>query len=761
MSGGNAMSGDASRQIDRALFDAASSIDDPAVRQEFLAMACGGSVDAARLSRVAGWLDELNFADTFFRNAAIDRAAVSIEVAEEMEGDSLARRPEPDHESRDSRIDRYRLLERIGEGGCGVVYLAEQLEPVQRRVALKVIRPGLDSAGVMARFESERQTLALMDHPGIARVFDAGSTDDGRPYFVMELVSGERITSYCDTQRLGVRERLELFIQVCQAIQHAHQKGIIHRDIKPSNVLVSHQEGTAVPKVIDFGISRAIEGRIGDETCATAHGHFVGTPSYMCPEQAEGGQPSDTRGDVYSLGALLHELLTGRIPFDGKRLTEVGLFEMLRILREEEPPSPSQVLGQLAPDDLAAAAEARNTTTSSLLAAVRGDLDWIVSKAMAKDRRGRYDTVNGLAMDLRRYLNDEPVSARPPGKLYLFRKLLRRHRIAFAAAAAVTVALVGGLAVSSWFYLREREARQVQARLRETAEVARANEARLLQQSKAREAVSLAGIRLAEGKIEQADALLAETPPATIEPSREAAAVFLTLGDWNAIRRRTAMAADCYALFLQANRLDQSPVTLNNMMLLLSIGPTLAEAGKSAEYERFRMEALDRKIVVSASNPANSASLLKACLLMPTDKALLARMQSHADKLVAVLSSPEDAEKFGAYQSAFTALSLSLLAYRGGDFEQALQWCAKGQAYPDTNQARAAALYAVAAMAARQLGNMEQARLQLARARAMFAGPFTRDASLPRGEGNGVWQDWSIARVLEREATALIEGSTR
>ncbi|MEO5715174.1 MAG: protein kinase [Luteolibacter sp.] len=653
------MKGDSSRKIDKALFEAASAIDDPETRQAFLAMACGGTADSARLTRVTEWLGEQDFAETFFRNAAIDRAAVSFEVAEEMEGDNLARNLEQDDDDPGSRIDRYRLLERIGEGGSGVVYLAEQLEPVQRRVALKVIRSGLD--------------------------------------------------------------------------------------------------GTAVPKVIDFGISRAVEGGSAEETVATAHGQFVGTPAYMSPEQAEGGQDPDTRGDVYSLGVLLYELLTGRTPFDVKRLTQAGLFEMLRILREEEPPAPSVVLSRLGTEELAAVAAARDCPPGAWATAMRGDLDGIVAKAMAKDRESRYDTVNGLAMDLRRFLNDEPVTARPPGRLYLFRKLLRRNKLVFAAAAAVTLALFGGFAVSSWFYVREREARQVQVRLREAAEAARASEARLLQQSKARESVSLAAIRLAEGKIEEADALLSKTPLASIEPSREAASLFLALGDWNAIRQRTRMAADCYALFLQANRLDKSPIPQALSMSPIGIGTTLAEAEKTAEYERFREETIAHNEKVT--NLVTISSLLKASLLTPADEAFLARVRPMAVQLATVLSTPNHPQDMGAVQGAWGALSLAMMAYRSGDFTAVLAWRDKYLAYPDANESRACAIHAVAAMAAQQLGRTDQARTELVQAREGFAGPFNRDVMFPRGEGNGVWLDWSIARVLLHEAQSAVVGT--
>jgi eukaryotic-like serine/threonine-protein kinase len=752
------MSGEASRQIDQALFEAALGIGDADARREFLAVACTGNPD--RLARVTGWLDTRASAEKFFHTATIARAQVGGEVAASLERDTPPVRDlDHDHattivehaEAPGSRIGRYHLLERIGEGGCGLVYLAEQLEPVRRRVALKVIRSELDSAGVMARFESERQTLALMDHPGIARVFDAGSTSEGKPYFVMELVSGEKITAHCDAQRLGVRERLELFILVCQAIQHAHQKGIIHRDIKPSNVLVSCLDGTPVPKVIDFGIARAVEGRVGDQTYATAVGQLIGTPAYMSPEQAEGGQAPDTRGDVYSLGALLYELFTGAPPFDGKRLTQIGLFEMLRILREEEPPVLSEMLGQLTPKQLAAVAAARDTTPSALLAAVRGDLDWIVAKAMAKDRRGRYDTVNGLAVDLRRFLDDEAVIARPPGKLYLLHKLIRRHRFAFTAAAMVTVVLTVGLATSSWFYLREREARQQQVLLREAAETARTNEARMLHQSKARESVSQAAMLLAEGKIEEADALLLQTPPGSIEPSLEAANVLRTLAEWNAIRQRWQQAADCYLLFLQANQRGRFLELEFGLWIPLSIGPTLLEANRHDDYERFRHEAIGRHGEVT--DPMARVNLLRTCLLRPADDALLAQLRPHVEPLRTLIAEKE----LRTGKAGWGSCALALMAWRSGDPAEALLRSRESIASSIPNPPRIAACHALAAMAAHCLGQVEPAQVHLAEARSLQARLFNPDAHYPRGNANGHWVDWTIARLLEREAGALME----
>ncbi len=357
------------------------------------------------------------------------------------------------------QIGHYKILQKLGEGGCGEVYMAEQTEPVRRRVALKVIKLGMDTRQVIARFEAERQALAMMDHPIIARVLDAGTTSSGRPFFAMELVKGVRITEYCDQQHLSTPERLGLFVQVCQAIQHAHQKGIIHRDIKPSNILVTLHDGVPVPKVIDFGIAKATEQPLTDKTVFTAVGQFMGTPAYMSPEQAElSGLDVDTRSDIYSLGVLLYELLTGRTPFDAKELSHAGLDEMRRKIREDEPMRPSTRLSTMADADLTAVAKQRQSDPGKLPRFIRGDLDWIVMKCLEKDRRRRYETANGLVRDIQRHLNSEPVSAFPPGATYRFQKMVRRNKLAVAGIGGVATALLLGLGVSTWLWLAEREA---------------------------------------------------------------------------------------------------------------------------------------------------------------------------------------------------------------------------------------------------------------------------------------------------------------
>ena len=370
------------------------------------------------------------------------------------------------------RIGRYKLLQQIGEGGCGVVYMADQQEPVRRQVALKVIKLGMDTRSVIARFEAERQALALMDHPNIAKVLDAGATETGRPFFVMELVRGVKITDYCDQRNLSTRERLDLFIQVCQAVQHAHQKGVIHRDLKPSNILVTARDGVPVPKVIDFGIAKATSGQpLTDKTLFTAFAQFMGTPAYMSPEQAEMSELGiDTRSDIYSLGVLLYELLTGRTPFDAAELIRSGLDAMRRTIREEEPARPSTRLSTLIEGELSAVAKHRHIDAPKLIHLLRGDLDWIVMKSLEKDRARRYETANGLAMDVQRYLADEPVVACPPSSLYRFQKLVRRNKGLFAAAGAVSLMLVLGVVASTWQAVRAGRAEREQGRLRRQAE---------------------------------------------------------------------------------------------------------------------------------------------------------------------------------------------------------------------------------------------------------------------------------------------------
>jgi serine/threonine protein kinase len=443
------------------LFATALEIDAPDERSAYLDRACGG--DDALRARIEALLRAHQQAGSFLA-APTDAGSATLDAPKTPEGPGTV-------------IGPYKLLQTIGEGGMGTVSMAEQTQPVRRLVALKVIKAGMDTRQVLARFGAERQALALMDHPNIARVLDAGATETGRPYFVMELVKGVPITRYCDERRLTLRERLELFIPVCQAVQHAHQKGIIHRDLKPSNILIALYDGKPVPKVIDFGVAKATGQRLTDQTLYTEFGAVVGTLKYMSPEQAELNQLDiDTRSDVYSLGVLLYELLTGTTPLGPRRLKGAAILEMLRMIREEDPPRPSTRLSTT--QELPAISACRGVEPNRLSGLVRGELDWIVMKALEKDRSRRYETANSLAADLTRYLVDEPVTACPPSAAYRFRKFARRNRAALSIAALVSVLLVVGTAVSWYFAIQARErAKEANA----NAATATANERKAIQ----------------------------------------------------------------------------------------------------------------------------------------------------------------------------------------------------------------------------------------------------------------------------------------
>jgi eukaryotic-like serine/threonine-protein kinase len=504
------------------------------------------------------------------------------------------------------RIGRYKLLEQIGEGGCGVVFMAEQREDVRRRVALKIIKPGMDTKNVIARFEAERQALALMDHPNIAKVFDAGATESGRPFFVMELVRGIKITEYCNENSLTLEERLKLFIQICQAIQHAHQKGIIHRDIKPSNILVTRTEqGEAMPVVIDFGIAKATTNQpLTDKTLFTAFEMLIGTPAYMSPEQAAFTSIDvDTRSDIYSLGALLYELLTGLSPFNVEDLARAGIEETRRVIREKEAIRPSARLTKMTEPDLTAVALRTKTDPPKLIRTISGDLDWIVMKAMEKDRTRRYETAESLAIDVQRFLTQEPVSARPPSKIYMLKKMALRNKLLFFCIGITLIFFVVSFVVVFLSLVKERQADRAASNALEQTEIEKV--AAQADAAKSREMTSFienmlkgVGPSVARGEdttmlrmiLNQTDerigAELTNQPEVEAELRTLIGGLYLDIGSYDRAEKSLRMAVDID----RKQNGDKSDADLASALNELSM-TTLAE-GKMAEAESTALEAI-------------------------------------------------------------------------------------------------------------------------------------------------------------------------
>jgi serine/threonine protein kinase len=701
---------------EETVFNAVRNLMHPAQREAFLDQACAG--DPKLRERVEALLATEMDSERFFAEGISAISLPTVMTAKSnghstSDGQPLEAAPD---ERLSSMIGRYKLLEKIGEGGCGSVYMAEQQEPVRRRVALKVVKLGMDTKSVIARFEAERQALAMMDHPNIARVLDAGATDTGRPFFVMELVRGVKITDYCDQNHLDTGRRLDLFVQICRAIQHAHQKGIIHRDIKPSNILVTLHDGVPVPKVIDFGIAKATEARLTEKTVFTGYAQFIGTPAYMSPEQAEmSGLDIDTRSDIYSLGVLLYELLTGRTPFDGRQLLESGIDEMRRTLREREPQRPSHMLNTLSGEELHSTAQQRQSEAPKLVSLMRGDLDWIVMKALEKDRTRRYETANGLGMDIQRYMKNEPVVARPPSQFYQFRKLVRRNRVPFVAAAGVAVALIIGLGTSTWLFLKERDARQraVQAereqkRLREEAERGLASEIVLRTQVEAREKITQAASLLTQDRFAEADKLINEL--SVRQPTMEGAGVFRSLGEWHAIQGHWKSAADRFNTLLEVNQLDGwDTATLD----LLECGASLIEMGDLDGYDRFREEMVSR--FQSTTNPVAAERVVKMAVLLPPDLKLMRSLETLAD----VTGSPSLPDE----PTAWRCLSLSLFEYRQGAYDRAINWAQRAYRSED-NAPRNATTCLIRAMSHQQIHRTAEARTELAEAREAIVTRF-------------------------------------
>ena len=688
------------------IFDAASRLPQEN-RAGYLRDACGG--DDALRQRVAALLDAHEKAGDYLADASTgSKRTIFVTV--------------PVSEKSGDKIGHYKLLQQIGEGGCGVVYMAEQEEPVRRRVALKVIKLGMDTKSVIARFEAERQALAIMDHPNIAKVLDAGATENGRPYFVMELVRGIKITDYCDQNKLTTEQRLRLFTQVCNAIQHAHQKGIIHRDIKPSNILVTLHDGVPVPKVIDFGIAKATQGRLTNQTLFTAFEQFIGTPAYMSPEQAEmSGLDVDTRSDIYALGVLLYELLTGRTPFDPNQLMQAGLDELRRTIREIEPVRPSTRLNTMLEADLTTVAQRRHADAPKLIHSLRGDLDWIVMKTLEKDRTRRYETANGLAMDIDRFLSNEPVLARPPSTLYRFQKLARRNKTVFAAAGAAIAALVLGLIVSLCLFVqarsalkRARAAELAEKQLRETAE----------QSADWSRKSARAGLLLMQEKYDESERTLRDIPPhPSLVPFYNVfGGVHARRGEWQA------------ALTNWERVVQYAP---DDHIGYMYLAPLLLQLGDVPAYQDCRARIL--RLFGDTTDPRIAERMIKASLILPAGADQLAIIT----KMAAVAGQGD----LNSLDGAYNLFSMGLADYRLGHYQQAIGPLERASILARETSGHVEA-YLLLAMTQFQLGQRDQSRDW--QTWAALLGPYLRKT----GDLGADWNDWIIVHVLLRETSA-------
>jgi serine/threonine protein kinase len=733
------MNGTETSEMDSAIYQAILSLEGEEARRHFLDRIYPPG-DPAKEEMVK--LVEASEATAeFFCDANDHRTQVAREVIIDTSGGSegMGELVGIEEEKPGSQLGRYRVIERIGEGGSGVVYEAEQEQPIRRLVAVKVLSHGTDSKCIIARFESECQALAMMDHPGIAKVLDAGTTEGGQPFFVMELVKGERISTYCDHHHLTIRERVDLFIQVCNAIQHAHQKGIIHRDIKPSNILVVHGvDASHSPKVIDFGIAKVTGSqRLGNQTVFTSHDEFFGTPVYASPEQFDMTRlDTDTRADIYSLGILLYELLTSHTPVAPDQIHGVTKSKLHRTMLDMEVLRPSVRLASEQKQALAEIAKVRGMEPAQLVHAIRGDLDWIVVKAIEVDRARRYQTVNSLVMDLGRYLSNQAVLARPPSRVYLIGKFVRRNRLGVGLSATLVLLLVAALMLTTALYHRERLAHDLQLRLKNASEAARKEENRLRMQAVARANVSRVAMLLDQRRIDEADALRKEYPISSIDPSLEAAAVFRALGDWNAKNGRMDQALPCFRLLLQANRFDQPEKVLRGMDLLV-IGAAFIEFAPE-EYQSYREEVL--KTYMPPGGRAQAEHLLKFCLIGPAEPDVLEKMKPAFDVL--------EAYRESGY--SWEALVISLYYLRRGDANAAIETGQRGLGDPSIKLTCQASIHATLAMAYRNLGDAAEAEKQIETAAEILGRADGTDYVAGQAV-EACWWDQSNAKSLVRE----------
>ena len=722
------------------IYFAAFEIEDENERKEYVDSACAGN--AGLRSEVLRLFGVKEDAEQIFESGrpagitAVDIANTLTDIPDFFENMHAAL---PDDDEVGKQIGNYKLLQKIGAGGVGNVYLAEQSKPVRRQVALKIIKAGMDTKSVIARFEAERQALAMMEHPNIAHVLNAGETETGRPYFVMELVNGERITSYCDSNGLDIRQRLELFTEVCQAIQHAHQKGIIHRDIKPSNVLITLHNDRPSPVVIDFGIAKATgENLLTDKTVNTGIAPFIGTPAYMSPEQTNlTNIDVDTRSDIYSLGVLLYELLISKTPFSQQELLRSGFEEMCRTLRETEPPAPSAKFTQLNPDEQVITADDRRTDIRKLETLLTGDLDWIVMKALEKDRTRRYETVEAMAVDIHHFLNDEPVVARPPSRSYRLRKLVRRNKSTFIYLTLVACTMLAGLGTSTWLFVREREARN--------------SEKRLLIEADARSKIAQAALLLTRGQPAEAEAIMKPVRIPELEPSLEAATVFRGLGEWYVQQGRWKEATEYFSRLIYAVRVDKTDKTELATTDLLRTGPALIVAGRTNAYRQFVNEMLNH--FSDTKDPVAAEQIIKVSLIEPPDPVTLNRLQPMAELLETSMA--ETPKGVDIYRYAWRDLSLALFEYRCGNLDAAISWSEQSLNSPNRHPPRLAMTHIVLGMCFAKQDIPDRALSHLMFARDAVKKVLPYDLSRIPEPGNydvGFWHDWVICYLLLQEA---------
>jgi serine/threonine protein kinase len=718
----------AAQRTEESIFAEALEQSSPADRAVFLKAACAD--DDELRQRVENLLRSHTGAGSFLR-----KSLASTEMGPApIEGPGMI-------------IGPYKLLQVIGKGGMGVVYMADQESPVRRRVALKIIKPDMDSRDVIARFEAERQALAMMDHQNIAKVLDAGTTDSGRPYFVMELVHGVPLTTFCSESRLTLRQRLELFVPVCQAIQHAHQKGVIHRDIKPSNILVTMYDDKPVPKVIDFGVAKAVDQRLTEKTLFTQYGTLVGTFEYMSPEQAQmNAFGVDTRSDIYSLGVLLYELLTGTTPLERQRLRETALHELLRIIKEEEPPRPSARLSSSG--SLPTVAAACRIEPTKLPQLVSGELDWIVMKCLEKDRTRRYETANGLVRDVQRYLADEPVDACPPTLAYRFHKFARKHRGLLTTAASFAALLVVGVIVSTWlaaWALRSQVIAQSaragleSALTKEQAAREEAETAKRQAESFSHRLVSATQV-LSEGidfynQRQWASAHERYSKAIEIEPDRRTAYLhrgnlYTTLGLWG----RAAEDYDqCFRLASGAT----ASMRFQHALLKLA-------AGDEQGYRQACTGIVQQ--YGESSQPSHRYYVVRACVLSP---------EPVGDPADHVRRAEQAAADWHAPWTMGVAASAHL---RAGNLEQAAARN-RDTLNMDGNSPKKNLGYAPLAMVLHRLGKPAEAKTALVKAEQAFAGWTREIADGPAGTMPFEWWDWLEGHLILREAQTLITGS--